>query len=232
MTKLQAPAHGLSLLFVTAEARSIDWREASGAGVEGYEIQCPRPHYSDVREHAPDLLDEWMAEAEEDGADFPGRDQPLESAHAEAFEQNEGFDQWRDGFEPMMNYAWPVSLAYGLHDLQAVVDLMAEHAGNCTLVQLSDDVKRVAFGDSSDAPDYAIALNGGGMDLSDHIVAAYLCCGCVPPIDLLERMSGVMSPGRRDRLGPVLLQAYSRAQEWLEARRDRLAREVENLFKA
>lgn len=213
LNKLTTPENGLSLQFVTATATEVDWTVGDDI-FDGYEIVLPTPTYGEVAELDSDLFLVNPA----------ARDWPLTDDDLDTFRNADSFHDYQARAEPMMSYAWPVALAYGLDDEQAVADLIARYAPNCTLVRFPG-----GLGGDDDAT-LAIALNGGGMDLSDNIVAAYLCCGCVPPESLLSRQAGVMSAQKRDSLGPILLQAYSRAGEWLEARKAGLAREVDKLF--
>lgn len=85
-----------------------------------------------------------------------------------------GADEYRDGFFPMMNALWPVELAYGRSEAEAA-DLMNRHGGATSLISIDGD--------------YYIAMTGGGMDLSWHLAAAYVCCGAVPPLYILRSLS-------------------------------------------
>lgn len=204
MATIQRPRFGLSLQWLDADARQVDWQDVYGENADGYELQLPAPTYGDWSENAscaPDHVERIAKRS-------PRR--KLSDADRDAFEQTDAYYQWRDGFEPMMNYAWPVSLAYG-HNLQSAVDAMSEHASACVLIELSEDARAALFGDGSDAPEYVIALTGGGMNLSDHIAAAYLACGCVPPSRILSGLAGVISPEKARRL--PLRAAYRRAAE-------------------
>jgi hypothetical protein len=84
-------------------------------------------------------------------------------------------DEYRDSFFPMMDSLWPVVLAYGRSE-QTAADLMNRHGGATSLISIDGD-------------DF-IAMTGGGMDLSWHLAAAYVCCGAVPPLRLLESLRG------------------------------------------
>ena len=74
----------------------------------------------------------------------------------------------------MMNAIWPVDLAYERSEAEAAA-LMNKHAGATSLICVDGN--------------YFIAMTGGGMDLSWHIAAAYVCCGCVPPVAILDNLS-------------------------------------------
>lgn len=85
----------------------------------------------------------------------------------------DGAYEYRDSFDPMMNSLWPVDLAYGRGEAEAA-RLINLHAGSTVLVTIDDETY--------------IAMTSGGMDLSWHIAAAYVCCGCVPPVRILENL--------------------------------------------
>lgn len=103
-----------------------------------------------------------------------------------------------------MNYAWPVDLGYRVSADDAIA-AMGKHAPACVLIKLGGRAPTSAFGLGTE-PDYVIALTGGGMDLSDHIAAAYLACGCVPPARILRDLGGVIT--REKALKLPLRQAY------------------------
>lgn len=203
MGKMKTPRLGLSLQFVDAEARQVDWREIGGDG-DGYELQLPDATYGDWIEHDGDAPDEAKRIAKR------SPNKPLSDEHQSEFEQSDAYYEWKDGFEPMMNFAWPVSLAYE-HSLSDAIDAMAEHARACVLIELGERQREELFGWGSDAPDYVIGLTGGGMDLSDHIAAAYLACGCVPPQRILSGLAGVISAEKARRL--PLREAYRTSAE-------------------
>lgn len=88
--------------------------------------------------------------------------------------ETDAASDWEESFFPMMNALWPVELAYGRSEEEAAA-LMNLHAGATSLITVDDQTY--------------IAMTGGGMDLSWHIAAAYVCCGCVPPLDILDGLS-------------------------------------------
>lgn len=90
----------------------------------------------------------------------------------ERFQQSDAYFEWKDGFEPVMNYYWPVDLAYGVSP-SAAAERIEQYGGATSLVYIES------------VNTYAIVLTGGGMDLSWDICAAYICCGCIPPSRLL-----------------------------------------------
>lgn len=230
--KLKAPAHGLSLQFVTADSTHVDWGnlgERSRDGI-GFRVILPRPTYAAIADHAADLLDQWR----EDDADSVPEDtgETITNDQLDDFQASDGYGDWEQSFEPMMNFAWPVSFAYGMQDQEAVASLMDMHAGNTTLIEFNDESN--PFGDEfdSDAPEYAIALTGGGMDMSDHIAVAYLCCGCVPPERILSGLDGFTGPARSGSLAAnadLLAEAYAKAVDFFRHRADRLGEVIVRL---
>lgn len=231
--QLKAPPHGLSVQFVTAESTWIDWRELYQNGDE-YDVLIPPATYGTVKEQAESLFDEWVEaareEAEADDSAFdPATAFDLEAElteeHADEWQQSDRFDEWKDQFYPMMNYAWPVSLAYGGPGAAEAARLIDQFAGACCLVEFGEGHNPFGPEFASDTPEYGIALTGGGMDLSDHLAVAYLCCGCVPPERLLSGLDGFSGPARSGRLGQsadLLRQAYSQAVDYFRHRADRL----------
>jgi hypothetical protein len=95
-------------------------------------------------------------------------------------------DEWMDAvlevihsdqlFVPMMNYLWPLP-EYDRYDNTPGEDQwrLYEHGGSVCLVTVNDTTY--------------IALTGGGMDLSSHIIEAYLLLGYSPPLDLITGKS-------------------------------------------
>lgn len=126
-----------------------------------------------------------------------------------------GADEYRDSFVPMMNSLWPVELAYGRGE-QETADLINRHAGATTLIRIDDD--------------YYIGMTGGGMDLSWHIAAAYVCCGCVPPLYILESLKG--SPFRvGEAINRAVLSAARRGVKHLSDKAKRLRADLRRAAK-
>src|SRR5215217_157947 len=200
--KMSMPRQGLSLAHIDAEARNVDWSELRGECDDGFEIQLPSATYGDWAEHDMDA----PAAVQRIAKRSAGRQ--LSEKHEEAFGQTDAYLEWRDTFEPMMNYAWPVSLAYQRSPDEAIAS-MAEHARACVLIELSEEASERLHGYGPDAPEYVIALTGGGMDLSDELAADYLACGCVPPSRILSGLAGVISRDKARRL--PLREAYRAA---------------------
>lgn len=90
---------------------------------------------------------------------------------------------------PMMNYYYPLPhLDRRNGDLSRNQAILAAHGGAITLVEVGDG--------------FALALTGGGMDLSDVIIEAHMLLGYLPPVHFLKDkdMFADRSPEHRDWL--------------------------------
>lgn len=115
--------------------------------------------------------------------------------------------EYRDSFVPMMNYLWPVELS-GDRGADYAADLMNRYAGATSLVCIDDN--------------YYIALTGGGMNLSWHLAAAYVCCGCVPPLDLIDAIA--QSPFRlSSAMNAEIVYAARDGVKWCRERSKKIA---------
>lgn len=214
---LRVTARQLGLGSIDAQSRNIDWREAFGEDGDGWEIILPRVTFGDIAERAPDLLTPAQVKTADK---FPDRKAPEDLA--EEFEQSDGFYEWKDSFEPMMNYVWPAFLPYGM-DSQDLADRIAEYCPTMTLIY---------FGEHSEhcPEEYGYALSGGGMNLADQIAAAYLCADQVPPFHLLQSLAGVIGPEMVRRIGPALRAAYVKAADHMRYRAKRISEERARVF--
>lgn len=215
----------LSVANVGATSVNVDWNadaeeESYGVGLQferDYELMIPAPTYQAVSDHAPDLLNK----AQEKTADrYP--DRPLPDDLRDKFEDSDGYHEWRSGFDPMMNFVWPVALAYKV-DAETAAALIQEFAPVCTLVAFTDSDK---IGE-----EYGIALTGGGMNLADELAIAYLCCGCVPPQGLLSQLPGVIGDHNLKACGAALRKAYRGAADLYKRRAVEMKRDSDRLFK-
>lgn len=193
--------------FASAGASAVDisdWSELlhpSEFTDDETDIVLPPVTFQAVSDHAADLL----TDAQRRTADrFPDRE--VSEELAEEFRESDGYYEWKDSFSPMMNYVWPVMLAYGT-DADTVAALLQEF---CPVITL------VSFGRGSDhcPEEYGFALSGGGMNLADEIATAYLCAGAVPPTSLLESLAGVISEYKLKKVGGPLRLAYRKAAEY------------------
>ncbi len=148
------PDYGYSVSSISADSRDADTFGEEGIAemlVSGrMELFYPEPTKDDREQYGLKKRGEW-----DDGC--------------------QASCEYRDSFVPMMNYLWPVDLAYGRSASQAA-DLMNKHAGATSLVMIGDETY--------------IAMTGGGFDMSWHLAAAYVCCGCIPPTRILQNLKG------------------------------------------
>lgn len=221
MTRLILLTHNLSVACIGAESRDLPERYDTDGG-EAYEIILPSITVAHVRERGDDIFQSFFEDNALDGEDeksFIARlteDEALFTVLVDDFRASDSYDEWRGSYEPVMNFYWPVSLAYRV-EAQAAADLIDEHAAVCTLVQFSED-------------DYGLALTGGGMDLSDKIAGAYLCCGVVPPVSLLTGLRGVIDASYLAEIDEGLKLAFDKAAEYLSNQVERLGDVAVQLF--
>lgn len=221
---------GLSLASVgCAGAVDVQWnadpeeRDPDADGVplrleQDYEIVLPPVTYQAVSDYAQDLLDGAGEKALKKTPDAP-----VSKELAEAFRETRGYDEWRDSYEPMMSYVWPVFISNASgEELDRIAALIDQFGPSCTLVSFDSD--------SLIGERYGLALNGGGMNLADHIAAAYLCCGAVPPSTILDSLPGVIDSYRTKQIGQMLRKAYRMAGDWHRSRARSLAQSASRVF--
>lgn len=166
------PQHGFSVRNVTADARNVD---TFGADEHtGEPVDFASLHGNRMEVMIPEPTRQQRADH-----DMPKR--------GDWDEGDRGADEYRDGFFPIMNALWPVDLAYNRSESEAA-DLMNRYGGATSLITIDGD--------------HYIAMTGGGMDLSWHIAAAYVCCGAVPPLYILQNLSRSHSD-----MGPTMTRA-------------------------
>lgn len=191
---------------IWAESHACAWGELAAACDDPDD--GPRPVLPPV---TVATLDDWSPDWRAALLDDDESDVVAEcdaAAHAaEAFARGgiDGGDEWRDSFWPMMCFAWPVEL-HGL-DAETAAERIAAFAPEVTLMRSPDDDGGESF---------ALALTGGGMDLSPALAAAYVACGAVPPVSLLSRLRPEFHVSRAAE--SAVLAAMGRAAEFLEAR--------------
>lgn len=222
MTKSLQNSKALGFGSLDAQSLSIDWQAAFGEDLDGCEVIMPTLTLGDVDERAPDLLSAAQKRAARVNPHKP-TPQPV----ADAFNDSDSRYEWEDSFRPVMNYVYPVFIyeAAGRPSPQAVADRLEQFAPACSLIY---------FGEHSDhcPEEYGFALTGGGMDLSDHIAAAYLCADQVPPTWILQRLAGVgMSERKLASIGASLRVAYRMATRAMRDRAKDLAQESARIFK-
>lgn len=89
---------------------------------------------------------------------------------------------WKSQFEPAMTVFWPCKISVGANEAS---NAMYEAGLSCVIVtgRINDITEVTGF-----------ALTAGGLDLSDHLAAAYMCCGQLPPVLVTERAVEISSP--------------------------------------
>lgn len=201
-----------SLASITADSNTRDWSEMydRDSGEPGWQAVLPVVTRSAVEQYAADLWADYPKEKALYDVDGDGPVQ--DAALSDAFMQADGGDEWRGSFDPMMNFGWPVDLRYAEpEDIGAIAARIDAWGLACTLIEIGTDADDVT---------YEIALTGGGMNLSDHLAAAYIACGHVPPVALLDNLSGSFPSGLVHRL--PMVEVIERAADWLRNKADRL----------
>jgi hypothetical protein len=150
-------------------------------------------------------IDVAMREAKEEHDE-----EALEQA-VEDFKSSDDFYEWQDSYQPMMNALWPCEPRYGLADEDAATAI-DRYAGATALVTINSEQHHGLQG---------IAMTGGGMDMSWDICAAYICCGCIPPIRLLADVPHFAGQ-KSSELTQAVLECMDLAADWLTSRAERL----------
>ena len=132
-------------------------------------------------------------------------------------DQEDGYDASDEG--PMMNYYYPLP-SHKSFDVEDAAKL----DGLCLcIVNFSDSNYRSDVID--DRPDFALALTGGGMDLSWDIAEAHMRLGLLPPLHVcrLPRYAG------KDLTEPHAAWVIAGCRRTCEAMRDRAQSAVDYL---
>lgn len=118
---------------------------------------------------------------------------------------------------PMMNYYYPLPNYLGDRDPEADQLLLHESAANVVLARITDGTE----------DGYALALSGGGMDLSWDICLAYILLGYAPPLHFcdLPEFAG------QDNRGEPFWSILKACLQSVEAKEQRGARRKEQLIK-
>ncbi len=198
----------LSLVDVFADVSYCDWSECDPeTGEPRYTPVLPAPDESALDEYWPDWREDpdALAEAAETGQTELGAALDLFEDHG-----GRGYDEWVMSFDPVMNFAWPITPRHDLDPTEAATRI--DRAAGCvTLVESEDWTGETV---------YFLALTGGGMDLSWNICAAYAAAGNVPPVRLLRDLPHMAGPGSygatvRDEWAKLVLAGQRRAAEHL-----------------
>lgn len=167
----------LSLADVFAESIYTQWdtRDPETDGIE-WEPVIPYPTEAAIDEYWP----EWRESS--DVACFADETGQTELGAAidlfEAWPNDARRDEWEDLFWPQMNFRYPVTLGYDVDEREVAARI--KEAAGCVTLMRSEDWRGETV--------YALALTGGGMDLTWNICAAYVAAGNVPPVHFLRNL--------------------------------------------
>lgn len=185
---------------IYAIPQHIDWRSLDNLADL---VVVPEVSLADLEEFSfspADLRDE--------GHDVPEDEEEAFAYARSKFEESDEFDDWKQGFTPLMSVLWPCSIP---SIEQAAAAFRRENLA-CTVVA----------GDVHGYQTSGIALTGGGMDLSDHIAAAYVLCGQTPPVSVIRAALQKQST----KMEEELLEAGERVAEILRNEADRLSEQL------
>jgi hypothetical protein len=174
----------LSCASVTADSRSVDWRDALDENGEGWRAadvvtcsDCGRRH---VVTMPGGIGGEECGDVVRNNPDDYGIDE-YSPRYDKAIECDATIDDF-DG--PMMSAFWPCEHRLSLEDAARALDKFG--AGSVCAVEF-------------ESGETGFALTGGGMDLSGHIAAAYVAVGHLPPASLRLEAHMFLEPTARAR---------------------------------
>ena len=115
-------------------------------------------------------------------------------------------DDDREEWEPMMNYYYPLPYNFDPDDYEEIYNLM----NNCTIIDFNGD--------------YALALTGGGMDLSWEICETYINLGYYPPVHFcdLPKMAGRGESAKDKKIVKACKESLEIMSNWLKNRSNNL----------
>lgn len=212
---METVTDNLSVADVFADSQYCDWSEWDlDTGEPRYAPVLPAPDESALDDHWPDWREDSdvLAEAAETGQTELGAALDLFEDHG-----RRGYDEWSMTFDPVINFAWPITLPPGLDPKEAATRI--DRAAGCVTLVESEDWRGETV--------YYLALTGGGMDLSWNLCAAYAAAGNVPPLALLRDLPHMAGPGSygatvRDEWAKLVLAGQRRAAEYLRQEAARL----------
>lgn len=108
---------------------------------------------------------------QEDDYDVPEEEKEANKFVVEVFKESDAYEEWKQSLTPAMMYLYECEPEI---EGQKFANLLHEHGLSCVFVEGNGDDQTSG-----------IMLNGGGMDLSDNLAAAYVLAGHVPPYQLL-----------------------------------------------
>lgn len=116
------------------------------------------------------------------GHKIPEDDHSAHIFSVSAFKETVNYSEWKHIFEPELPVFWP---CVPMKDNQATANAIYEAGLNCVLISGNiDDVTNIS----------GFALTAGGSDFSDHLAAAYLCSGNIPPVTVTQRALSLNRP--------------------------------------
>lgn len=187
---------------------------------EAFEIILPPVTFAVIKDadYAHEIFEKdfseehWLALSEEE-----------REAAIEKFEASDMHAEWQDGYNPMMLYFWPLFM-HG-QEPKKVAALLDQYAPCVTLIELNErhDLHN-AIGE-----DYAFALSGGGMDLTDHLALAYICAGAVPPLKIITHAPDVIDAYKVPAVRKALRLALEGAARAVAMDLDRIKRAQKEL---
>jgi len=185
---------------VFATPQHFDWRLIEDMSEI---VVIPEISLSDLEDesYSPDDL-------RDEGHDVPEAEDEAFAYALEEFRQSDAYEEWKDGFLPLMSVLWPCTIDQPTRMAAAI----RREALACTVVKGRVNGQEVS----------GIALTGGGMDLSDHLAAAYILCGQMPPVNVMEAALSKQSP----KMEAELLQAAEDLAETLQATATRMSDQV------
>ena len=189
-------SRGLSYECIDVDAVRIDWQESAGENCDGWQaFEAFEGESGFIRvlgcgdsSTDQDIDDDELGEQFDDCFPDVDPDSVVEKRDDDG-DETTAIEAWRFQVEnddeqiaegPMMNFYWP--LGRSVDPQEAARDI--RRLPLCV----------VEFGEAMidrGAPEYALALTGGGTDLSWEIAEAYIRLGYLPPVALdLPAMSG------------------------------------------
>jgi hypothetical protein len=160
---------------------------------------------------SPEKIEEIEADLAEAKAEHD--EEALEEA-IDGFKGSDAWYEWKDSYEPAMNFIWPCEPSYrrSLEDAATMIEELAGATALVTITPPEDSVEDETTG---------IVLTGGGMDLSWDICAAYICCGQIPPIRLLEDLP-LFAGAKRGPMQAAIMECIELAASWMEGKASRM----------
>jgi hypothetical protein len=243
---IRKPVEELSCAAILVEPVNFDWCEGYGErwdvvypDVSDWTLQQCKRWLDDIGHGYPDpnpwgmdwaALLAFLADSGIDD-DLSGKDEDdIRYAVISAINTGDidGLDDWRecvrermqdepDRYTPMMNYHYALpELSYLWPSPEAAQAHLELYGGPVCLALVGDEP--------------VLALTGGGMDLSDRIVEAYMLLGYLPPYHFCElpEYGGALTEQRRWVLDGCL-RSCQVVEGWAQRRRQKLAAYKERL---